>query len=150
MTIRDTLAEKPKLLETLTAAQTALGEATATVKALKDALQDLEDQLMADVLDDPAAKNEQARKVRLAQLLRQSEPYQATRTQLDTALRAERMARAQHDDAERALAAWGKALAALGYQAQEEAARLGLEGYTRFAEGAARIQQAREVAASGR
>lgn len=150
MTIRDTLAEKPKLLETLTAAQTALGEATATVKALKDALQDLEDQLMADVLDDPAAKNEQARKVRLAQLLRQSEPYQATRTQLDTALRAERMARAQHDDAERQVAAWGKVLQALGFAAQEEASRLQLEAFTRYAEAASKQLAARQVVGNGR
>lgn len=150
MTITQHLAEKDYLLAALTTHQNALGEATAAVKALKDALQDLEDQGMQDVLDDPALKNEAARKCRLAQLLRQSEPYQATKTQLDTALRAERMARAAHDDAERQLATWGKTLQALGFAAQEESSRLQLEAFTRYAEAASRQLAARQVVGNGR
>lgn len=145
MTIRDTLAERQPLLDALSSAQAALQEAQSAAKALKEALTDLEDQAMQDILDDPSLKNESARKTRLAALLRTSEPFQATKKQFETAQRAERQERVRHDDAERALTIWGKTLQALGFAAQEEAARLSLEGYTRFAEGASKVLAARQV-----
>lgn len=150
MTIRDTLAEGAPLRQAVTSTQTALGEASALVKAHKDALTDLEDQAMQDVLDDPALKNEAARKCTLAAILRVSEHYRALKVQLDTALRAERMARVAFDDAERELRGWEKGLNAIANEALVEAARLQLEANTRYLEAASKQLAARQVVGNAR
>jgi len=147
LTIPQHLAEGAPLRQAVTTTQTALGEASALVKAHKDALTDLEDQAMQDVLDDPALKNEAARKCALAAILRVSEPYQATKKQLDTALRAERMARVAFDDAERELRGWEKGLQAIANEALVEANRLKLEADTRYLEAAGKQLAARQAVA---
>lgn len=137
------LSEAPSLLSAVTEAQSVLADAQGAVKALKDALSDLEDRAMEEAIEDPQATNEARRKSVAARWLRESPEAQAVRSDLAAAARVEAQARITLDDAERHLKAHFAHLRALGEECQVEAARLSLEGYARFAQGARDILAAR-------
>ena len=155
--ITDALRNTNPLLDAIAAARTRADEATATVRAIKQAMTDLEDDAAMEALEDPAATNDAKRKAVAARWLKACEPYQTQRAELATATAAETTAKADLEDAERRLKTHERSLPALvvlGEMVCQQEARqteqIRLEGQRLYRQAGADIRLAAEAQLAAR
>ena len=111
--ITGAIAQQAGFLDALARAEEALVDASAALRATKEAMADLEDQAAAEALEEPGATNDAKRKAFATALLRTWQPYQDTRQQLADQQRQQAVCQAHVDDLTRRLKTHQNSLAAL-------------------------------------